>query len=228
MVARKLWILIVLVALFSACAGPSASQSTAPSGEETNMPIVQRTALLPSKMTQPMELAVKDLTSRLRISADDVELINLTTQEMPIGDLGCPSAAPAKGTAQPDGIVLGKEVILKAGGQTYVYHVHRLRIVLCEGTLPVAVGTTPLLPDGSEDALDSAMTDLASRLKLGKDAIQIASVEKRMWSDSSLGCPKPGMMYSQVITPGFLIQLTAGGKVYTYHASLLQAVLCEK
>jgi hypothetical protein len=94
--------------------------------------------------------------------------------------------------------------------------------------LPDAQSGTPALPDASEDALDSALTDLAARLKVGKDAIQITSVEKRMWSDSSLGCPQPGMMYSQVITPGFLIKLTAGGKVYTYHSSLLSAVLCEK
>lgn len=228
MVARKLWILIVLVALFSACAAGGVSQSTAPAGEETEMPIPQRTGILPSKMTQPLELAMTDLTTRLGVGANDVELISLTTQEMPVGDLGCPSAAPAKGTAQPDGIVLGKEIILKTGGQTYVYHVYRLRVALCEGTLPDAQSGTPALPDASEEAIDSALTDLAARLKVGKDAIQITSVEKRMWGDTSLGCPQPGVMYAQVVTPGFLIQLTAGGKAYAYHASLLNAVLCEK
>jgi hypothetical protein len=132
--ARKLAILVALVALFSACAAGGVPQSTLPAEGEPNMSIAQRTALLPSKMTQPLEQAVNDLTSRLQISADEVELISITTQEMPISDLGCPSAAPVQGTAQPDGIVLGKEIILKAGGQTYVYHVQRLRVVLCEGT----------------------------------------------------------------------------------------------
>ena len=134
MVARKLWILVGLVALFSACAAGGAPGTALPAEENTNMPIVQRTAGLPGKMTQPLEQAVNDLTSRLQISADEVELVSLTTEEMAISDLGCPSGAPVQGTAQPGGIVLGKEVILKAGGQTYVYHVHRLQVVLCEGT----------------------------------------------------------------------------------------------
>lgn len=36
------------------------------------------------------------------------------------------------------------------------------------------------------------------------------------WNDSSLGCPKPGMMYSQVITPGFRVLVEADGKPYDY------------
>jgi len=84
------------------------------------------------------------------------------------------------------------------------------------------------LPDGSEDAIAAALDDLTGRLAVDKGAVEIVAVEKRMWSDTSLGCPQPGMMYAQVITPGFLIQLKACGKAYTYHASLNRAVLCEK
>lgn len=192
------------------------------------MPIVERTPILPGRMTQPLEQAVEDLTARLEITADDVELISITTEEMPVSDLGCPSSGAKPGTAQPDGIVLGKEVTLKAGGKTYVYRVYRLRVVLCEGTLPTTGAGTPTLPEASEVALEAAMDDLTARLQVAKNSVQIVSVEKRMWSDSSLGCPQPGLVYSQVITPGFLIRLGVGGKEYAYHTSLLNAVLCEK
>jgi hypothetical protein len=226
MVTRKLWILIGLVALFSACAASGAPQSTSPAQGGT-MPIIEQTAIVPRGMIEPLEQAVQDLTARLEITADQVELISLTTQEMAISDLGCPSVTKS-GTAEPGGLVLGKEIVLRTGGKSYTYHVFRMRVALCEGTLPKTGTASPALPDASEVALETAMDDLATRLQVTKDAIQITSVETRMWSDASLGCPQPGMMYAQVITPGFLIQLTADGKDYTYHASLNSAVLCEK
>lgn len=191
------------------------------------MPSLGLSTPLPRKMTEPLEQAVHDLTMRLGISADDVELVSITTEEMPVGDL-CPGA-PTKGTAQPGGLVLGKEIVLRVGGETYTYRVAGKRVALCQ---PLASGEVPAppaasLPDGSEVALEKALSDLAARLKIDTSAIQVVSVEKRMWSDASLGCPQPGMMYAQVITPGFLIRLSAQGKTYTYHTSLTHAVLCE-
>jgi len=49
------------------------------------------------------------------------------------------------------------------------------------------------------------------------------------WSDASLGCPKPGFAYAQVITPGYRIVLTAGQQQYEYHTDKSRAVvLCER
>lgn len=44
----------------------------------------------------------------------------------------------------------------------------------------------------------------------------IVSSEAVTWNDSSLGCPKPGMVYSQVITPGLRVVIEAGGHTYDY------------
>ncbi len=84
------------------------------------------------------------------------------------------------------------------------------------------------LPDGSRDSLDAALDDLAGRLGLSRSAIEVLSVEEQTWNDASLGCPEPGKMYAQVMTPGFLVRLKAGGQTYEYHASKGLAVLCEK
>jgi hypothetical protein len=47
------------------------------------------------------------------------------------------------------------------------------------------------------------------------------------WSDSSLGCPEPGVTYAQVITPGYLIELSTGGLTYEVHTDLNgRAVIC--
>ena len=49
------------------------------------------------------------------------------------------------------------------------------------------------------------------------------------WSDASLGRPQPGMMYAQVITPGYLVVLEADGQQYTYHTDTARfAVLREE
>ncbi len=191
------------------------------------MPSLEFSTPLPRKMTEPLEQAVHDLTARLGISADAVELVRMTTEEMPAAD-PC-FVGLSKGTAQPGGLVLGKEIVLRVGGETYTYRVVGKRVALCRAPLS-GEGAAPsptALPEGSEVALEAAIADLAARLNIAEADVRVDGVEKRMWNDASLGCPQPGMMYAQVITPGFLIRLSAGGKVYTYHTSLTRAVLCE-
>ena len=39
------------------------------------------------------------------------------------------------------------------------------------------------------------------------------------WSDGSLGCPRPGMMYTQALVPGWRLVVRDGGRELTYHAS---------
>ena len=82
-----------------------------------------------------------------------------------------------------------------------------------------------LQPD-VEKAVAAAKTDLMGRLGVGEEEIFIKSVEAVRWRDTSLGCPQPGMMYAQVITPGFRVVLTAEGKDYEYHTDMNRAVYC--
>jgi hypothetical protein len=84
------------------------------------------------------------------------------------------------------------------------------------------------MPDEACRAVELARDDLARRLALALDVIQLVSVEAVDWSDTSLGCPQPGMMYAQVITPGFLIVLEAMGQSYEYHTDEdSSVVLCQ-
>ena len=50
--------------------------------------------------------------------------------------------------------------------------------------------------------LKSAITDLETRMEGSLEMIRIVRAEHVTWSDSSLGCPEPGMMYVQVLTTG--------------------------
>jgi hypothetical protein len=64
-----------------------------------------------------------------------------------------------------------------------------------------------------------ARADLAARLDVEASAITVQDVMSAEFPDASLGVPEPGTMYAQVITPGYVIELAAGDKFYTYHAS---------
>lgn len=64
-----------------------------------------------------------------------------------------------------------------------------------------------------------ARDDLSQRTGADIGLIKLASIERVQWSDTSLGSPQPGMMYAQVIVPGFRMVLEAEGKRYLYHTS---------
>ena len=81
---------------------------------------------------------------------------------------------------------------------------------------------TPSLPTpanpGLQRLIEKAKEDLAQRLSIPITQINLMEVTEVEWSDSSLGCPQPGMDYLQVITPGYRILLEAGGQAYEYHS----------
>jgi len=60
---------------------------------------------------------------------------------------------------------------------------------------------------------------VAGLARSSAESVQVVSVEAVDWSDSSLGCPKAGMMYAQVITPGHKIVLESGGRSYEFHST---------
>lgn len=66
-------------------------------------------------------------------------------------------------------------------------------------------------------AVATARADLAARLDLAEELIDVVEARSVTWSSGDLGCPEPGMSYPQVLTPGVLVVLSAGGTRYYYH-----------
>ena len=95
-----------------------------------------------------------------------------------------------------------------------------------------AGGDQPTLPTGARGSLDRdeliarAVADAATRTGVGADAIRVVQAEAREWPNSGLGCEKAGMGYAQVITPGYLIVLEAGGRTLEYHTDRARVELC--
>jgi hypothetical protein len=84
------------------------------------------------------------------------------------------------------------------------------------GTPEFGITSTPN-PDLVE-AILIVKTDLSNQLNIDMDQITLLRAVEIIWPDTSLGCPESGKGYAQVLTPGYLIQLEAGGVVYEYHA----------
>src|SRR6266550_3712338 len=89
---------------------------------------------------------------------------------------------------------------------------------------PAQVSPVPSVLPGSssntdaQPAVDAALRDAATHLGVSPPDLHVDQVEARQWGDSSLGCPKPGLMYSQIVTPGFLVVISGAGKQLEYHA----------
>jgi hypothetical protein len=93
---------------------------------------------------------------------------------------------------------------------------------------PAAQPTSPVSPEAAA-AVDAARQDAAAHLGISPDQLNVAQVDPREWSDASLGCPQADQQYSQVITPGFFIVLTGGGRHLEYHTDTRARVtLCRE
>jgi hypothetical protein len=90
------------------------------------------------------------------------------------------------------------------------------------------VGTV-VTPDGpAQKMIDLAKAQLVRKLSIPLDNISLFEAAITSWPDSSLGCPRSGFAYSQVITPGYRILLEAKGQTYSFHTDTLeQVILCD-
>lgn len=79
-----------------------------------------------------------------------------------------------------------------------------------------------MFPGEVDPALDrlvrESVADLAPRLGVDEAEITAISATTVTWPNAGLGCPEPGMMFTQVLVDGALVELEHGGQVYRYHA----------
>ena len=83
--------------------------------------------------------------------------------------------------------------------------------------------STPITPDASAEQIIALVKQhLAKQLSISVDQITLSEVKPVVWRDAGLGCPKPGVDYNQVETPGYRIVLEAQGQAYNYHTDETQ------
>ena len=88
-------------------------------------------------------------------------------------------------------------------------------------TTPVSTtapeGGTALPPDTYPPMVQTAIDDLRTRLGDATAEITVISIDEVEWPDGSLGCPQPGMSYTQALVDGTKIVLSHAGIRYDYH-----------
>ena len=82
----------------------------------------------------------------------------------------------------------------------------------------IACANPPPTPPGLPEIQALALADAGKRSGLAASALQVISAEAVTWPDGALGCPQPGMLYTQALVPGFLVRIRAGAEVLRYHA----------
>jgi hypothetical protein len=68
-----------------------------------------------------------------------------------------------------------------------------------------------------DEQIAGAVKDLADRSGIETDRITIKEARSVNWNSGAIGCPEPGMNYTQAIVPGMRLLLEADGTVYYYH-----------
>ena len=72
------------------------------------------------------------------------------------------------------------------------------------------------------------ISDLTTR-GVPTDAVALVSAESVTWNDGSLGCPKPGQMYTQALVPGLQVVVSVGSTRYDYRFGRTDSPrLCER
>jgi len=79
----------------------------------------------------------------------------------------------------------------------------------------------PVLPSDPlpDSVAQEAVGDLAARLGIDRSSIEVLDARKVTWRDGSVGCPQPGLAYTQALVPGSLVMLRVGDTSYAYHAA---------
>jgi hypothetical protein len=149
--------------------------------------------------------------------------------------LCCACASP---TPSREGAAAGRATATRAGEGLTPEASRPARATLSAATLaPVAtvvkeemeMKPTDRVSPGLQRLVEQALADLAERLGLGAEQIEVLEAKAVVWPDGGLGCPQPGVAYTQVQVEGVLIRLRVGKRVYPYHGGGGRApFLCEQ
>ena len=93
-------------------------------------------------------------------------------------------------------------------------------------SLLLAGCATAAAPDAPQPAdadpagalLAAARADAALRSGVTAAQVEVVSLRSVTWRDGSVGCPKPGIAYTDALVPGYRIVLRAGAQTWDYHA----------
>ncbi len=74
------------------------------------------------------------------------------------------------------------------------------------------------MPMNLNGQIAEAKRDLAKRLDVPPESVALSGAQQVTWRSGALGCPKPGMNYTEALVPGSVIYLQVDNVTHAYHA----------
>ena len=189
---------------------------------------------------EAVALARTTLARELEADAASFVLRGAEAVEWPDASLGC--AAPGENpSARP---TPGYRILFEEGRRLHRVHVGGGKARVCAAPTqpepaasgkPVAGRVPPARPSVSSTIevprpiLDAILADLAKRTGSARETLDVLRSEETVFPDGSLGCPKPGLAYTQALVEGYRVVIRHAGKDYDYRAARSgYFVLCER
>lgn len=66
------------------------------------------------------------------------------------------------------------------------------------------------------EILEPVLNKAAELANISRDQLVIVRAEPAVWNDGSLGCPQPGVMYTQALVNGYWVLIKAAGQTYDF------------
>ena len=73
------------------------------------------------------------------------------------------------------------------------------------------------VPSQLDAVVQAARADAAQRSGVAPADLTLILAASVTWADGSLGCPRPGLLYTQALVPGYRVKLKVGNEVLDYH-----------
>ncbi len=202
-------LLVLFVALLAACqpAGgePGAAEPTAGAPSEVTPEATPEA--MPDDAEAITAAARAHLVGELGVADSDIQVVSAEMTEFSDSCLGL--GGPAESCLQA--ITPGWLVMLDVAGQTYEVHTDETGAQVRTAS---DMGSMPADPDAATAA---AVAQLATQLGVAENEIEVVALEGAEFTDSCLGLGGPDESCLQVMTPGWLITLGAGGQEYEVH-----------
>ena len=194
---------------------------------ESGTPAPQlNTPTQPAKESVPGEIesaARKLLADELGADEGSFRLDSAERVDWSDASLGCPK----EGYAYAQVITPGYKLVFDLAGASHAVHTNSdgSHMVVCGDG---GSGTPPLPPNTPEPSASESVPGeietaarklLADELGADEGEFRLVNSEDVQWSDASLGCPKEGYAYAQVITPGYKLVFDLGGTSHAVHTN---------
>ena len=93
---------------------------------------------------------------------------------------------------------------------------------------PTQESASPGPNDLPASVVDPVVAEVARLAAVPTDQVVVVSAEAVTFPDGSLGCPQPGMVYTQAMVDGYKIVAEAGSKTYDFRGTGSSFRLCTE